>query len=616
VSPPEGLLNSSSLLSGWDGEAVGPGIIPGVFLVLFGGLGMRLTYALAGLLLPGIGFVLGRAVFRRAWAGWAVALLLAFSPWALECRTFDKNFVANVFGSLALALLFRQRPAAALAGLATGFFLGVHHVELAALPAALWYLRRLRRDGAGAPRDWLRFLGAAIAGASPCLVLHVMFPILHNGGLLENTFARPLAHHSLFGLDFEIPMLWNYPFIPDLLRSPYHAYPPMVAYPLDIANRFGVALVALVPAGVAWFAGAQRARGVVLAAWFVPLMLFLAIQSNWMDPNKMGLPAMAAAPVVLAVVAGAAFLADRARSRVVRCSLAAVGLALPLGGVPILRGVDAAVDHRVWEYEDEDDGMDAWSTITHHLDETPGYVSLDRDQYRLSLIPSVRADHEWRPALLARSFRQLLGDLRHPALGDLRNSMPDFLRLSFWGFGVGIAPLRALHSGDPMPTIEAHPDMSPLDDTEGGPGAVAWLRLDESPILAESPLVPGPAADGVRPLLDGRSALAMVSGFEAPWAPGRGASVIAGRDRDGDVCVVIGPGAPNPRGRPSWLEVDRRDAAQFPAMRVPIRVPRSGVVRIVELRSYFPAVWYSRYALVEDDGARIVFTRPILVSPS
>jgi hypothetical protein len=51
-------------------------------------------------------------------------------------------------------------------------------------------------------------------------------------------------------------------------------------------------------------------------------------------------------------------------------------------------------------------------------------------------------------------------------------------------------------------------------------------------------------------------------------------------------------------------------------MRVPIRVPRSGVVRIVELRSYFPAVWYSRYALVEDDGARIVFTRPILVSPS
>lgn len=616
---PSSVWNYFSLLSGWDGEALGPGILPGGFLTLFGAFGLRLVYAIAGLLLPGLGFALGRSLFRRSWAAWAVALLLTFSPWALENRTFDKNFTANVFGTLALALLLRSRPAALLAGLATGFFLGLHHVELAVLPASLAYLWWRQRDGSAAPRDGWRFLGSLAVGLVPCLVMHVLFVVMHDGTWIENIFDRPTAPHSLFGVELQLPMLLNWPLIPELLRSPYHAYAPLVAYPLDLAARFGVLLVALVPAGAWWLLRARPARALVLAAWFVPLMAFLMLQSNWADPNKMGLPAMASAPFVLLVVGGAVFLVDRARHVAFRATLGVVGLALPLVAVPLLRQHQAPLDERVWKYEDDDDGMSTWSTLAHHLDETPAYVEVDRAQLDPALLPDGRVDHEWRLPVLARALGQFFADLRHPGLSERRNAMPDFLRMSFWGFGIGIAPLRALHTGDPTPKIEDWPDTSPADEGSGEPAVVAWLDLAESPLLAARPLMAGPVPEGVRPLLGESAPLALVSTFQADWAPERGASVLAGRDRRGQVYVVVAPGPPNPNGRPGWLTLDQREAAQFSDRRVPIRVPRNGVVRILELRSYFPAVWYSRYALIEDDGQgglRILFTRAVLLSPA
>lgn len=622
VGASEGLLNEFCMLSGWDGEALGPGIIPSTFVPPFGGFGLRLTYALAGLLLPGLGFVLGRSLFRRAWAGWATALLLTFSPWALEIRTFDKNFMANVFGTLALVLLFRARPAALLAGLAVGFFLGIHHVEIFVVPFVLFYLWRLRRAGAPgvAPHDSWRFLGALVLGISPCLFLHVLFPLWHDGTFVENFFQQPVAPHSFLGIEFDSPLMLNYPFQDELMRSPYHAYPPLLAFPLDFLARFGLLLAALVPAGFAWFgAREQRLRTLVLASWVVPLMAILLVQSNWVDPNKMGLPAMASAPFVLLVVGGAVWLADPRRSWIPRAALAAVGIALPLAVAPVLRAWDGPVDERVWEYPDEDDGMEAWSTMTHHADETPEYVALDRAVFELSILPSSRADHEWDPAVLARSVGQLANELANPSLRERRNAMSDFLRLTFWGFGVGIAPLRALHAGDPQPSIESWPEMSPADPTDGGDSTIVWVDLSESPILAAQPVTLGPAPDGVEPLLTSQPPVAMVSGFDAAWAPPQGVALMAGRDRLGNVFLVVGPGQPNPRGRPDWLAVDERSALQFPDRRVPVRVPRGAVIRIIELRSYFPAVWYSRFVIIEDDGqggGRVRFTRGAKLSPA
>jgi hypothetical protein len=415
-------------------------------------------------------------------------------------------------------------------------------------------------------------------------------------------------------------MLLNFPFIPELVRSPFHAFPPMLAYPLDFASRFGLVLIALVPAGAFYIIRTQPRRAVVLAAWFIPLMLVLMVQSNWVNPNKMGLPAMAAAPFVLMIVGGAVFLADRGRSLVAKVALAVIGLALPLAVVPALRAVDAPMDERVYKYLDDDDGMEVWDTLTHHLVETPEYVDLDREKLTMSIAPRSRADHEWRPSLLARSFGQFVQDLREPWLKDRRYAMPDFLRLSFWGFGLGIAPLRSLHAGDPTPCVDSYPHMSPVDEGDGEPGTVVWIDFNESPILSKRPLTLGPAGGDVRPLLEGMPPMAMVSTFDAAWAPGDGASLVAGRDRLGNVYILVAPGSPNPKGRPDWVTLDKRDASQYPDKRVPIRVPRDGVVRIIELRSYYPALWYSRYALVDDvagDGrGEIRFTRGVALSPN
>jgi hypothetical protein len=432
--------------------------------------------------------------------------------------------------------------------------------------------------------------------------------------LLEASFDRPLAPHSFFGHEFGFRGLLNFPFIPEPMRSPFHAYPTTYAFLLDIPAHLGLILVALLPAGIARLWSWSRLGATLILAWFVPLLLMVMIQSNWINPNKMGYHATAVTTLILLVVGGAAFLLDNARSWRIRIGLAALGVALPLVLVPILQATRAPVDQRVFGYP-EGFITEEWPReLALYSDETEDAIALDRDRYRMSLLPRSRADHEWKPGVLARDWRLLADDLGSPGFESYRLPMPDFLREVFWGFQVGISPLRSQRFHQRKPDIEEIADTSPVAPDASEDWTVVLLDLSQSPLVASQPLSVDAVPANVPVLLEEGGVIDIVSGFPDAGMPDHGTTLLAARDRKGTIYLALTPGKPNTFGRPSWLRTNDRTAGQFPGALVPIRVPRNGVVRIIELRSYYPVLWYSRF-VVMDDGLPSV-TRALPLSPS
>ena len=611
-------IETNDFLSGRSGQRLGTSMLLAPANALFGQMGFRLVYALQGLLLPALGFLLGRFLFGRTWAGWVTAVLLTFCPWALESRTFDENFIANTFGALTLALLLRKFPAAALAGVAMSLFLGNRHLELVVVPVVLLYLWKHGGGSRGASRRARRaFLGCLVASLLPYIIYHVLFVSWHGGGLFEATYERPPAPHSFFGVEMHFTGLLNWPFMPEPLRAPYHAYPTLVAFPLEILRRFGYVLVALVPAGLAYlWSRRPKLEQALLVVWFVPLLLMVMMQSNWINQNKMGIPATAAVSLVLWMVGGVVLMLDRKRSLVQRFAPPAVGLALALGLTPLLQSPEAPVDERVQVYQ-ESYMDDEWpAELTRWLEETPSYVAMDRERFHVAPWPRPEVSHEWRPALMARQWRSFVDDLSRPWFRSYRNAMPDFIREVHWGFHVGISPIRAMRAGEKTPDIETLGDTSPVaPDPVEGETFVLWLDVSDSPLTLAAPLAPGPDPGGAPQLLTEPGVIDIVAGLDAPWTLASGAALHAARDRDGTIYLIVAPGKPNRSRRPSWLRVREHEASvSFPERRIPIRLPRNAVVRIVELRCYRPTRWYSRFVLIKD--GELSGTQTIPVSPS
>lgn len=596
------------------GQRLGPTVVLAPLMALFGSFGFRFAYALQGLLLPGLGFALGLLVFRRRAAAWAVAMLLAFSPYALHARTFDENFLSSIFGALSLLLLLRPRrcgSALFFAGMALSLFVGIREVFVLSVPFVLLYLWRDARGGLGV---WRRLRAPALFSSGlllfglPYILLHAFFVLVHYGPLIMSAFERPLAPHSFFGADFELSMLLNWPFVSEPLRSPFNGYPNLVAYPLDLVRRFGLLLIALIPGGIAWHYRADRRRAGLFLAWVLPIMLVIMVQSNWVEPNKMGIPASVLAPIILAIVAGAVALLDATRPWRSRLAWLGLGLALPLVAVPALRAVDAPKDTRVYDKSSDLFSLIFPAETTRFADESEEgtYVAWDRQRYGLPLLPRMWPEQLSRYGV-TRSMEQLADDLRHPAIREHQRGMPDYLEQIFLGSGLMVGPLslyKVLESGgveagmEPMRFYEAP---APGDSGDAG---YAWtsLRVDQPPLLSESPLQLSPEPAGARPArLDG-DAVTFVTGLKVPWSPPP-QNLVAARDRFGTVVLMFMPGEPGAFANPDGVTLERVPAASLAdPTRIPLELPRHEVIRLFEVRSVRPARWYSRVLVIEDDG--------------
>jgi len=601
---------SSFLLRHYD-QRLGPSVLLAPFLALFGTFGFRLTYALQGLLLPGLGYLLGRQVLGRGWPAWTTAVALTFSPYALELRTFDENILACCFGSLALVLLLRSPAAPGFAGVAMSLFLGIRHVGILLLPLVALYLRR----ATPAPGKAIaRFaLGTAVFGA-PYLILHASM-LVNDGILFEGAADAVAVPHSLAGFDFTLPVFLNFPFVPQPLRSPYGVHAPLLAIPLDLLSRSGWLAAALVPAGVAHLLRINRPRALLLASWFAVFLSVLLIQSNWTEPNKMGIPASVLAPAVLAVVAGGVHLV-RTRSNSTRLGWIALGLALPLAIPPLAGMWEPPLDDRMFEIEldpeDKDDYRQHAGTQTKALrpDESPPYLAWERAASRPGPLPRMRL-RQFHPVLLRLRANQLAANLRQPRVKDYSRPLPTAMNVAMLGPGKYTLPISLWNAAEREPAAPRLAQVQ-LFEPSRAPADVSHremlLDLSTPPSLADAPLGPIPSDDPRLVLELDRGYALLVEGLGLAFDH-RPVNLFAARDHRGTVFLMLLPGEVGTAGAPDELALMRIDGARYGEGAVPLRLPTSTAIRILDVRNYHPRTpapghprVYVRNAVVGDEG--------------
>ncbi len=583
------------------GQRLGPGIIAAPMYAMFGVFGFRVLYALQGLLLPGLGFLLGMRILGRRPAAWLVAVLLTFSPYAIETRMFDENFLASIFGTLTLLLLLLQTAAPLAAGVSLALFLSLRHVGALLVPVLLWYAWR----HVPAPRHaaW-RLLAGTLVFLLPEILLHA-FLLAGPGQWFEGAMGRAPAPHDLFGWKFDLDVLLNFPFVPQPLRSPYTPFPTLALFPLDVVRRFGVLLVVLVPAGVARLFRTGRPRAWLLAGWFVPLFALLLGMSNWTEPNKMGVPATVLAPLVLAIVAGGLELLDSGRPWTGRLAWLAGGLAVPLAVVPLLARWEAPADPRVFAKAPTYHKVIHTPGTVLHTPESPPYVEWESARYGLQWLPALRP-HGCHPAVWGRRLQRLAADLRAPGLADFRLSLGSLSQRTLMGHRFYLGPLSLLRAAE-VRGRDAPPDAPvPFE----GEARRVTLDLSLPPVFATRPFE-ARAAEMMPVELDlTGDAIWRVGGLRLPGVDGP-RTLIAGRGTQGDVVIALmPPGVPDEDRGADDPRVRRVDPAAFPDVRVPLVLPDGLPVRLFDVPSAVPARFYSRYAVPGQDGTWLSDTTP------
>ncbi len=590
-----------------DGQRLGPSILLAPFLALFGTFGFRIAFALQGLLLPGLGFCLGRNLFGRSWPAFATALVLTFNPYSMASHTIDENFLSAPFGVLAVVILLRARPAPFAAGAALSLFLAIRHVGVLFLPFVALFLWTRARIASLRPLGVLGrcLLGLAAFGA-PCLVMHG-FMLAHSGVLFEGAMARPPAPHSFFGLEFDLGVLLNWPFVPEPLRSPFTAYPPLVAFPLDLVRRLGFVGATLALLGCLELVRRGRHSALLLAGFFVPLFALLLVQSNWVEPNKMGVPGAFVAPLLVAVVGGIVFLTQSAITLPRRLAALAVCALVPVVFTTTVRNYEAEVDPRVY---------DTLPYYWQHLfseslveppEEDPAYVRWDSERLRPSLWPSLAGAHR-HPALIRLRLKQLLSELRRPWLPDYELSTGQLGIMLTVGPGHTLSPVSVLKAiaRDERPG-GLYPVTLYSGDTPEERLRRVELVLERSPVLSDAPITRSTSDTDTFRLEDERGIV--IEGAPLEWAP-RPMNIIVLRDRFGTVHVKYLPQFERKFSPPTWLELERIAWRDITDGRLALLLPDNTVLRLLELVTFAPTRAYERHAVVTPRGVWLSPSEP------
>ena len=585
------------------GQRIGPAVLVAPSIALFGTLGLRIAYLLQGLLLPGLGLAFGLRLTSSRWAPWLVAVLLALSPYAMNMYELDENIMSSIFGTLMLVCLVRPRPSWIIAGAALSLFLGIRHVGVVMVPFVLAYIVMVAENRR---RALIAFLGALILFALPYLILHANL-LLVEGALFEGGLHRPMVPHDFFGLRFELPVLLNFPFTRALYRSPYTALPPLISFPLDFIVRHGLLLCSLLVPGILRLREQTRAHRVLLLGWVLPLWGLVMIQSNWTQAEKMGVPASALAPLVLVLVFGAEWLADRRISAQRRLLGLGAGLLLPAALLVGLRSTPTEMDPRIYdnnpEYLEAFFGQEA--VLWHH--ETPDYLAYERARYRVTWLPDVVPDAmRWGHG--GQLVRDLVDDLSKPRFEEWTAQGNDHVRLFMMGREHHIGPFtlaRQLAVGAmnsewlAFRTCDAPPAAETVD---------VVLDLSTSPTTGSEVFV---AAASESPVVDLSSpGWHVFRAAEVPFAA-EPMNVSLGRACDGQVIVFLTPrGLDTVRLDLPGLRLTQHPADELRDGRVDVRQPADAPLLLVDFRGVGAEREYQRFGSITGGVIRLGPPRP------
>jgi len=318
---------------------------------------------------------LARRITGRAWAGIAAGAALMFTDDVLGSQVVNVNMIA---AWLAAALLLALHPRFSTLGaprtfLAAALFTS-RYLALLAMGAWLYSLWRDRPDGTSRP-DLLR--RAATHGA-----LFALFTLpvhLYHAHELGTPFAFAAmteygAHpHVFLGWSFDLHTMLNVPFYGELVRTPFNPFPMWIGWPVHAAAQWGVLGTALALLGAAVLAARAR-RDKTLWTWLLftcPVLLFLLVQENWIQPEKLTIGLLLSPVVATAVATALVWSADGIRPRRLAITglIVAGVLGLSATGGVLLRNASFPEDSRF---------RDEYPTVR---GETPAFAEFVRERW-------------------------------------------------------------------------------------------------------------------------------------------------------------------------------------------------------------------------------------------
>ncbi len=140
----------------------------------------------------------------------------------------------------------------------------------------------------------------------------------------------------------------NWPFTDHIVRTPYNPLPASLQMPMYHLSRMGRVAAAFVLAGAGALFILRRRAFVILAVFTVPPVLLLAIQANWMQVEKWGIPLLLYPIVVAAFAAGVDALA-RPELRRRFLALFVAGLAATYLFTGVVDGLSFPQDERFYD---------------------------------------------------------------------------------------------------------------------------------------------------------------------------------------------------------------------------------------------------------------------------
>jgi hypothetical protein len=604
---PQWMLDRNPFLFWNGGQREGMSFVLTPFLALFQYLGFRTCFAFHHLAVGAGTYILGRRLLGSRWLGLGAALLICLNPYTMAMVDVDDNIFALAAGSVALAFLLRRPVHWFWFMLPYGLFLGIRHEGILTLPGVLYWLRHQPLRGAPRRKRRLHLALGSLAFLFPFALYHAFLIFVHRTPY-EAFVAQPAVTHSFLGLELELHGLLNWPFHEQLARSPFSAFPPLVAFPLALLAGLGVLAWALVPGGLAWLKRNHPGFFGLGLWWFLPFCSLLLIQSNWTEMDKMGIPNTVLTPAVIWVMAG--LLALRQGPPALPWKRAALPLAfavvLSLGVLGMGR-VSFPVDARGFDfipiYMPEEFPLQSRS-------EDPLYVEHEQHRAaRLVLLP-------WQPGpdspglgpslrVLRRRLSALIQDLREPGFAFERPNLPALVRSTaglddFMHFPVtSIAEARGRL---------ALTDSAINRELATRERVVLELDLSTAPIRQELLLRPA-EGPGPEPIPVDASGATRISNIPVGWTDQPVTVLLAGGYVE-DITIAISYGEKDELDPPSTPGVRWVAGSGMEEPRLRLALPAGALVSIAEYTSVKP-MRLTTWRLVLDEQGRATQYGPV-----
>jgi len=265
----------------------------------FGWFGFRLSYALMMVLISLLCYVIAQNIFKRTAIAFASMFLVLLPP-LFNLRVLDENLIALMV-SLLLIFLFLKRADYGLIGAIFGLLVGIRHIGILwIIPILFWiFLSSSKEERA---KKTSKFVVWSTIAAIPWMIHHYF------------AFGMILGHESIYQFgSFPHQFLWwkfnfngllNYPFYEQIVRTPYNAFPTFILFTATLIREMGIVLASIGLIGYVYIFNKKRKLALFLGLWFIPILLLLSVQENWIQPNKMKFIVTIFAPVMICWIAG------------------------------------------------------------------------------------------------------------------------------------------------------------------------------------------------------------------------------------------------------------------------------------------------------------------------